>query len=129
MRKKTALISLTTLLFFVITGQCFADIPAQFEQAEKYKKTYQYDQAEAIYQQIITDYPGTDYVFQAQKNLAILYVAWDKQPEADGALQELLTNFSNHRDIAQAVHEIAGHCRWLKKYKQSKQLCQYVVDH
>ena len=46
MRKKSAFISLTALLFFVITGQCFADdVEAQLQQAEAYKNDGQYEQA------------------------------------------------------------------------------------
>ena len=126
MRKKSAFISLTILLFFVIAGRCFADdVSAQLQQAEAYKNDGQYEKAEAIYKQIVTDY-----AFQAQKNLAILYVAWDKLPLAQAALQELLTKFSGHKGIPQAINELASsYGMKLKRYDKSRQLHQYVLDH
>ena len=127
MRKKTALISLTTLLFFVITGQCFADIPAQFEQAEKYKKTYQYDQAEQIYWQIATDHPGTDDALKAQKNLVCLYIADDNQPWAQAALEQLLADFATHERLPHTIHAIAEESSELGKSGQARQLYQSVL--
>jgi len=74
MVKKILFISLALfgLLFFTMLGGCFADAATQLEQAEKYKKNEQYEQAEAIYKTVVTDYAGSDYALEAQKNLAIL---------------------------------------------------------
>lgn len=127
MRKKTALISLTTLLFFVITGQCFADIPAQFEQAEKYKKTYQYDQAEQIYWQIATDHPGTDDALKAQKNLVCLYIADDNQPWAQAALGQLLADFAGHKRLPHTIHKIAEQCHESGIAGRAKELFQNTL--
>ncbi|MCH7556424.1 MAG: tetratricopeptide repeat protein [Planctomycetes bacterium] len=127
MYKKMLFIALVLfgLLFSDIAGQCFADMSAQFKLAHKYSKNEQYEQAEQIYQQIVTDY-----AFQAQKNLAILYVAWNKPPQADSALQELLTKFSGHKGIPEAINQVADNYGMkLKRYDKSRQLHQYVLDH
>ncbi len=111
------------LLFSNIAGQCFADIPAQFKQAEAYKKTGNYERAEAIYKQIVTDY-----ALQAQKKLTILYIAWGKRPQEEAAFQRLIANFSEHKGIAKAVHDIAFQCRRFRKYEKAIKLYQYVLD-
>ncbi|MFQ6035175.1 MAG: tol-pal system YbgF family protein [Sedimentisphaerales bacterium] len=108
MCRKTIVVPLVVALLFLITaGQSLADVAAQFQQAEVHKKRGQYQQAEMIYQQIVTDYPSTDFALLAQKRLTILYIAWNKPPKADSALQQLLANFPRHKGIAKAVHDIA----------------------
>jgi tetratricopeptide (TPR) repeat protein len=124
----TLLSILLCVLLFEMTGKALADPVAHLELAEAYQRQGQYTQAEEIYQQIVTDYPDTDHSFQAQKNLVILYVAWDKQPQAETAFQQLLTSFSGHSGIAQAVHDIAYQHRLLRKYEKANQLDQQVVD-
>jgi outer membrane protein assembly factor BamD (BamD/ComL family) len=76
MSTKTLLISsiVSAVLLFLVAGVFFAGTTELLGQAGSYQEKGQYEQAEAIYQQIVTSYPGTDYAFEAQKNLAILYV-------------------------------------------------------
>ena len=127
---KTLLITSVLFVFLLsaAAGQCFADASIQFKQANDYKQNKQYEQAEAIYQQIAVDYPGTDDAFQAQKNLVILYVLWSKQPQADAALQYLLVSFSGYKDIAQAVHDIAYQYRCVNKQQKANQIDQSVIN-
>ena len=40
--------------------------------AGRYEKAKKYEEAKSIYQDIVTDYPGTDYALTAQKKIAIL---------------------------------------------------------
>ncbi len=70
------------LLFFGTAGVCFADVSAQLKQAETHRNDGNYAEAKAIYQSILTNYPGTDFAFSAQENLAILYIFWDKPAQA-----------------------------------------------
>ncbi|MHC4110112.1 MAG: tetratricopeptide repeat protein [Planctomycetota bacterium] len=119
---------LCVLLLSKMPEECFADASAQLEQAEAYQKQRQYEQAKEIYQQLVTDYPRADYAFQAQKGLTILYVTWDKQPQAEAAFQQLLTSFPGHRGIAQAVHDIAYQHRLSRKNEKANLLDQHVID-
>lgn len=130
MVKRLILLSpvLIGLLFFGIAGEDSADPSAQLEQAQTYTNSGQYEQAEGIYQQIVTDYPGTEYAFKAQKNLPFLYIAMDQQPEAEAALQKLLTDFSEHQYLPHAVHKIAEQCCKLEKGDTVRQLYQNVLD-
>jgi tetratricopeptide (TPR) repeat protein len=128
MAGKIFLTSSIILLFAGITHPVFADVSAQFKEAEDNVKNTNYAEAEKIYRQIVTDYPGSDYAFAAQKNLAFLYIAWDRQPQADAAYQQLLANFSGHKDIAQAVHDIAYRYRCANKQDKANKIDQYVVE-
>jgi tetratricopeptide (TPR) repeat protein len=131
MFKKVYLISLVLfiLVFFQMGQKCFADAAAQLEQAEKYQEGGDSEQAEAIYKQVVTTYPGTGEALEAQKGLTILYIAWDKQPEAEAAYQELLAKFSDHEHLAKAVDHVADKYRQLGKYEKARELYQYIVDH
>ena len=111
MANKTLLI--TSVLFgFLLSaaaGQCLADAAAQFKQADDYKQNKQYEQAEAIYQQIVTDFPDSFDALEAQKQLTILYIKQDNQPQAEAAFQKLLAYFYMHNEIAKAVNKVADH--------------------
>ncbi|NIT58704.1 MAG: tetratricopeptide repeat protein [Aliifodinibius sp.] len=124
----TLLPVLFCILCLEMTGKAWAGPVEQLEQAEAYQEQGQYTQAEQIYQQILTDYPGTDHAFQAQKNLTILYVTWDKQSNAEAALQQLLTDFSEHEAIAIAVTHVADTYRNLQKHQNACEIYNYVVN-
>ncbi len=130
MIKKVLLISLTlsALMFSWMTGECFADVSAQFELAKTYKKQGYYDQAEQVYKTIVTDYPGTNDALKAQKILTILYITWHKGLQIEAAFQELVTKFSENEHIANAVYDIAVHCNGLKKHRGAIKFYQYVLD-
>jgi TolA-binding protein len=107
---------------------CFADVSDKFKQAQTHQEQRQYAQAEQIYKQTVKANPGTEDAFQAQKNLAILYVEWDKQPQAQAALQELIGNFSGHKDIAAAVTYVADAFRKMERHEKACEIYRYVVD-
>ena len=97
--------------------------------AETYQEQGHYAEAEQIYQGIIERYPLTDYDFEAQKQLTILYINWDKPADADAALEQLTSSFYGHPDIARAVCDIADQYYWeLEKYEKARELHQHVLD-
>lgn len=130
LRKKNLFVSLVLsgLLLSQMADEAFADASVQLEQAETYMEDGKYEQAEAIYKAIVTDYPGADDAFKAQEKLTVLYIAWDKQPEAEAAYQELLTKFSEHKHIAEAVDDIADEYRELRKYEKALEVYKSVVS-
>jgi tetratricopeptide (TPR) repeat protein len=130
MSTKTLLITSVLFVFLLsaAAGQCFADASTQFKQANDYKQNKQYEQAESIYQQIVTGFPGSDDALEAQKQLTLLYITTDSLEQADAALQQLLISFSGHKDIAQAVHDIAYQYRCVNKQQKANQIDQYVVN-
>jgi len=130
MVKKILLISsvLFGLLFSTMPPECFADAAAQLEQAETYKNNEQYEQAEAIYKTVVTDYGGSNYALEAQKNLAILYIDWGKGPQAQAAYERLITDFSSHPALPGALYQVANKYQILQRHEQAIELYQYIVD-
>ena len=130
MLAKTARLAPVVCAFLILQLTClsFGGVPAQLEQAETLLEKGQCQQAEAIYQQIVSQYPGTDDAFAAQKQLSFLYIAWNRYPQAETAYNQLLANFSGNKDISQAVHDIAYRYRCVNKREKANELDQYVVD-
>jgi tetratricopeptide (TPR) repeat protein len=131
MTKRFLLLSslLPALLIFCITATVLADAPAQLRQAETFAKNGRYEQAEALYQQIVTENPGTDYALQAQKKLTIMYISIGKFEQADVGFEGLVSRFSDSAGVAKAVHDIAYQSRKRANYEKANQLYQYVLDH
>ncbi|MCK5607938.1 hypothetical protein KAR91_39020, partial [Candidatus Pacearchaeota archaeon] len=71
-------------------------VSAAFVQAREYINNKQYVQAEAVYIDLLRQYPATDCAFAARNELAYLYVIWEKWPEADTEIGQLTGDFSNH---------------------------------
>jgi len=100
----------------------------QLEQARLNQKQGLYSDAEQIYKAIVQGNPGTESAQEAQANLAIMYVAWDKLPEAKAVYQNLPSDFSGKGDLVESIHEIAYN-RLKKKssLQQSEEIYQFLV--
>jgi tetratricopeptide (TPR) repeat protein len=119
----------TCLILSILAAECFAGISDQLKQAQDYQNNRQYEQAEAIYQQIVTAFPDTNDALEAQKQLTLIYIATDKQQQADAAFEKLVAGFSKHKGIAEAVWQIAKRYEEPEKYNKAFQLHQYNVKH
>jgi tetratricopeptide (TPR) repeat protein len=131
MRSRISSIVLVLLTLFLVglTGTVMADLSTQFKQAETFQKNGQYEQAETIYQQIVTNFPDTNEALVAQRQLTIIYIATDRQQQADAAFEKLIADFFEHKGIAEAVWLIAKRYNTSKKYDKSIELYQYNVEH
>jgi len=131
MVKKIFLLSsvLFSLLLSTAASRCLADVSEQFEQAQTYQLNGNYEQAEAIYQQIVMDFPDSNDALEAQKQLTLMYITTDSQQQADAAFAALTAVFAGHKDIAQAVWKIAKEYEESKKYDKALELHQYNVEH
>ncbi|MCH7559173.1 MAG: tetratricopeptide repeat protein [Planctomycetes bacterium] len=128
MSTKALFIPLIALLIPLMAAECFADATADLKQAETYQKARNYKEAETIYKKIVTDYPETEYAFQAQKDLAILYINTNKDSQAQTAFQELVASFPQHPAMAEALYYIAKNFNWKNKHDKAHQIHQYNAD-
>jgi len=132
MRRKIILASIISLglVFFAMTAGVTPDedVAAQLEQAKNYYESRDYEKAEQSYQSILNEYSGTDYAFQAQKGLTMVYIAWDKLTQAESGYEKLLADFSENEQITQAAYEIAETYRHNDKFDKSLQVYQDVLD-
>jgi len=91
------------ILAIGLHSKAVGDVPDQLAEAEQFVKSGNYDQAEAIYRQIVEQFPDSNDALEAQKQLTFLYITTDQQVQADTAFAELTVAFAGHQDIAKAV--------------------------
>jgi tetratricopeptide (TPR) repeat protein len=130
-RISSIVLVLLTLLLVGLTGTVMADLSAQFKEAEEYVKTGNHAEAEKIYQQVITNYPGTGDALQAQEKLTCLYVTWGKDEEAQTALDKLKANFSDFPQqelVATAITHVGNAYCDSGKYEKACEVYSYVVS-
>jgi len=119
---------LAGLTFFLIAAEYSSDSSAPLEQAKAYETAGNYEQAESIYKTIVTDYPGTDEAFQAQKNLALLFIATRNHTAAQAEVDALIADFAEHPELPPAVYDIANHYWYRYRYQQARGLYKYIAD-
>jgi len=115
------------VLIIQLTCLSCANIPARLEQAETLMKNVQYEQAEAIYKQIVTDYPGTDYALTAQKRLVKLYISVKRDNDAQAAIDNLITDFSGDPKLPKALWRFTRIYKKAQKYRQLENLYNAVI--
>jgi pentatricopeptide repeat protein len=130
MVKKLFLLSsvLFGLLFFVMSVKVPAESADQLSLAEMFRKEGNYENAEWIYRQIVTDFPDSNDALQAQKKLTIMYIATGRQQEADRAFGELTVDFAEHKGIAKAILQVGQAYTKAKKYANADEIHQYNVE-
>lgn len=121
-------IILSVALVFGLVSRAPAGISDRFDQAKSYREDKQYDQAEQIYRQITAEFPDSNDALEAQKQLTCLYASTGRQVEADTTLVELTAGFSSHKDVAQAVHDIAYHYRTINRQEKANEVDQSVLS-
>jgi len=117
--------------FFLISAEysaIAADTSAQLDQGKAYEASGNYTQAEAIYRTITTDYPGTDEAFQAQKNLAVLFITTGNYPAAQAEVDALIADFTGHQGLPQVIYDLANSWWYAAKFEESQKLFKYIVD-
>jgi len=123
-----AVIILTVGLVLGLASRAPGSVSDRFDQAKSYREDKQYDQAEQVYRQIVAQFPDSNDALEAQKQLTCLYIITDEQAQADTAFAELTAAFSGHKDIAQAVHDIAYHYRTINRQEKANEIDQYVLS-
>ena len=136
MAKKIA-ISFSVVFAVVLAGIVFSLVRAEehstdamspLEQAKAYEAEGNYEKAEAIYRTITTDYPGTDEAFQAQKNLAVLFITMRNYPAAQAEVDALIADFTGHPNLPQVIYDLANSYWYAAKFEESQKLFKYIVD-
>lgn len=128
MYRKTIFISsvLFGLVFFGMAGKSFADAEADFEQAAAYKKDGDYQQAEVLYQTIVTDYAGTKYALRAQRHL--IYSLLGRKADLQEAIDKLVADFSAVAGFVPALYDVAGRCEERKQYEHAKRIYEKITE-
>ena len=119
---------LGALLVNQLAAMCLAGPQEQLEQAKTYQLNERFQQAEQTYKAIVTGNPGTDYAFEAQKSLVVLYIVTRRYAEAQQAYDKLLADFPSHSLLPSALYEIAGKYAWQAKADEAKGIYQQLIQ-
>lgn len=134
MYKKTLFTTLvlTAILFSQMTGRCYADVAAQLEKAKSYLQNGYYQQAEALYNSVITENPNTDYALEAQKDLVFLYIKMQKKvgtsTDPQLPLNTLKSAYSANPLLPKALYDIAAEYEKKRKYDKAKSIYQDIIQ-
>jgi TolA-binding protein len=97
--------------------------------ADHYRWTAKYEKAKQLYQYVVDNWPQAEYAIWSQKSLAVSNMRLGDDPNADAAIEKLLTDYSEHKQIANAVNMLADECTMLNRFDKAFELYQYVIDH
>lgn len=111
----------------------FADLAADLTTADELIATSQYIQAEQIYLNAINQADPNkpdelELAFNARKKLSVVYLASDRQSDAQGVIQQLFEKHSNHERLPHAVHEIIEQSKELNKTLEAGQIYQNILS-
>lgn len=133
--KKSRIVYLIGLLVPVLltARPVLADVAADLNQAEGLFKASQYAQAEQVYIKVISEAdpnkpPELEAVLNARKKLPVVYIATDRLPQAQSAVQELLAKHSTYEWLPHALHEIVEQARDLNKTAQAGQVYREILN-
>ncbi|MHC4529213.1 MAG: tetratricopeptide repeat protein, partial [Planctomycetota bacterium] len=96
--------------------------------ADAYRQKRAFDKARNVYQYIVENRRGADDAMEAQRGIVLSSMALGDDPNAESAIEKLVTEFAGHEELAETVGEIAGDYAELGRYEKARALYQYVVD-
>lgn len=110
-----------------------ANLPAALcNIAAGYAWAGRYQQGDALYQQIIQDYPASGTVAKAQIGAArinaLSLIKSGDYTTAATEVQRLLTGFSGSEYLPAALYHIARKYQWIREFDQAKGLLQQVIQ-
>ena len=133
MRKKPIFKGVGVCLLVALAAQAvFADAAGDLKGAEKLFGAGQYAQAEQAYQAVIQGVDPNkpqdlESAFAARKRLPLVYLATDRQPQTQIAVQELLAKHAAHARLPHSIHEIVEQAKKLGKMPQIAQVYQDIL--
>ncbi len=122
MFKKVLTVSLVLfgIVFFQITGECFAQFLYEKEGLSNSERVDQ------LYSYITAMWPADE--IWPPMHVAMTNIAEGNEAGAQAAIDKLRTEFSDNQYLPVALHEIAKLYRLINKHEKSLELHQYVID-
>jgi len=102
---------------------------AVWDTGQYYRDLKKYEKANRLYQHVVNNWPKAEHALWAQADLIKSYLALGDDPNAQAAVDKLLTNFNDNPFVARAIHDTAWEYRKLGNYGRANELDQYVIDH
>ncbi|MCK4786373.1 MAG: tetratricopeptide repeat protein [Desulfobacteraceae bacterium] len=102
-----------------------------YDIARRYERAKKYEEAKGVYQQIIQQYPDSSTAGRARlavPRINIFSLIESGNDSAAQAVNSLVTNFSGHSDLSEALYDIARRYESSKKYERAKNIYQQIIN-
>jgi outer membrane protein assembly factor BamD len=100
--------------------------------AERYKWLKRYDDANTVYQQIVQQYPDSQWArkagFGISKTAALSLIKSKKYDEAKLAVDKLAGDYAGNPDLPTALYWLAGEFKWSKCFEDANAVYQQVEE-
>jgi len=101
---------------------------AVWDTGQYYRDLKKYEMANKLYQHVVKTSPESEHALWAQADLIKSYLALGDDPNAQAAVDKLLTEFAHNKLIARAIHDTAWEYRKSGNYGRANELDKYVID-
>ena len=103
-------------------------VPAVYDIGEKYRQFAKYKSSADAHWYILDNWPESEQAILAQRAVAVCSIGLGNIETAKIETQNLINNYIDDTNIAQAVFEIADAYYWFGKNPEAQQLYQQVID-
>ncbi|MHC4528792.1 MAG: tetratricopeptide repeat protein, partial [Planctomycetota bacterium] len=95
---------------------------------DAYREWGQYEEALDAYQDVIARWPDAQHAVGSQSWIARMYIQLGDEPNAAGAVEKLMRDFSDHDALGTAVHDVAyTYHHTARQYDEARKLYEWVV--
>jgi len=99
-----------------------------FEVADTYCWFGKNDRARPLYQKVIDTWPTAQHSMWSQMGIAISYIADGNNIAAWDATDNLILNYPEDKNLAEALFYIGGRFEWARKYDNALKVFGYIVE-
>jgi len=100
--------------------------------AEEYKWQKQYKNANAVYQQIVGNFPDGPWAqkagFGASKTQVLSLIQSKDYEGAGKSLDKLTADFEGYEDLPETLYWIAGEFNWAKQFEEANGVYQQIIE-
>ncbi|MHC4475273.1 MAG: tetratricopeptide repeat protein [Planctomycetota bacterium] len=97
--------------------------------ADEYRRLESYETARELHRHVVANWPQAEHAVESQRGVVLTSILLGEPAEAETAIEELLSTFAQHKNMARAIDHLADDLRELGDYTKARDLYQYVVDH
>ncbi|MCK4782329.1 MAG: tetratricopeptide repeat protein [Desulfobacteraceae bacterium] len=128
MFRRVLLVSFILVVVFSSAGKLLADAANDLKLARTCEKNKDYQQAQGMYETIITNYPATEDSLMAQARIIVLQILADKNKDLQAEIDKLYDDYEGYENLPKCLYDIARRYQWSSKYESANNLYKKVVQ-
>jgi len=96
--------------------------------ADEYRKSGQYSKARQWHQYVVDHWPRAEHAMEAQKGVVISSIELGDDAGAQIAVNRLVADYADHKNLSKALYEIARRYEKLKKSDRANSTYQQIIQ-